>query len=107
MPPAQQCARRNGSGCPRISPDGGCRTVHIRRLWGGSVSLLSPSCRSLPCRFLPREGPLPVTVDVLLPFYGDVAMMKQAVESILGQHSTEWKLTVIYNAAYGHTTRQI
>jgi len=26
-----------------------------------------------------------VTVDVLLPFYGDVAMMKQAVESILGQ----------------------
>jgi glycosyltransferase involved in cell wall biosynthesis len=36
-----------------------------------------------------------VTVDVLLPFYGDVAMMKQAVESILGQTSSDWTLTVI------------
>jgi len=36
-----------------------------------------------------------VTVDVLLPFYGDVAMMKQAVESILGQTSPDWTLTVI------------
>jgi GT2 family glycosyltransferase len=36
-----------------------------------------------------------VTVDVLLPFYGDVAMMKQAVESILGQTSPDWTLTVV------------
>jgi len=36
-----------------------------------------------------------VTVDVLLPYYGDVAMMKQAVESILGQTSSDWTLTVL------------
>ena len=36
-----------------------------------------------------------MTVDVLLPFYGDVAMMKQAVESILGQTSPDWTLTVV------------
>lgn len=36
-----------------------------------------------------------MTVDVLLPYYGDVAMMKQAVESILGQTSPDWTLTVI------------
>jgi Glycosyl transferase family 2 len=36
-----------------------------------------------------------VTVDVLLPYYGDVAMMKQAVESILGQTSPDWALTVV------------
>jgi glycosyltransferase involved in cell wall biosynthesis len=36
-----------------------------------------------------------VTVDVLLPYYGDVIMMKQAVESILGQTSPDWTLTVI------------
>jgi len=36
-----------------------------------------------------------VTVDVLLPYYGDVAMMKQAVESVLGQTSSDWTLTII------------
>ena len=36
-----------------------------------------------------------MTVDVLLPYYGDVAMMKQAVESILGQTSQDWTLTVL------------
>jgi GT2 family glycosyltransferase len=36
-----------------------------------------------------------VTVDVLLPYYGDVAMMKQAVESILAQSSPDWALTVV------------
>jgi glycosyltransferase involved in cell wall biosynthesis len=36
-----------------------------------------------------------VTVDVLLPYYGDVAMMKQAVESILCQTSPDWALTVV------------
>jgi glycosyltransferase involved in cell wall biosynthesis len=38
---------------------------------------------------------MPVTVDVLLPYYGDVAMMKQAVESVLRQTSPDWALTVI------------
>lgn len=36
-----------------------------------------------------------MTVDVLLPYYGDVAMMKQAVESVLGQTSADWALTII------------
>jgi glycosyltransferase involved in cell wall biosynthesis len=36
-----------------------------------------------------------VTVDVLLPYYGDVDMMKQAVESVLGQTSPDWALTII------------
>jgi GT2 family glycosyltransferase len=36
-----------------------------------------------------------VTVDVLFPYYGDVAMMKQAVESVLRQNSPDWTLTVI------------
>jgi len=36
-----------------------------------------------------------VTVDVLFPYYGDVAMMKQAVDSVLGQTSPDWTLTVI------------
>ena len=36
-----------------------------------------------------------MTVDVLLPYYGDVAMMKQAVKSVLGQTSPDWALTVI------------
>jgi glycosyltransferase involved in cell wall biosynthesis len=36
-----------------------------------------------------------VAVDVLFPYYGDVAMMKQAVESVLGQTSPDWVLTVI------------
>ena len=36
-----------------------------------------------------------MTVDVLFPYYGDVAMMKQAVESVLGQTSPDWTLTVI------------
>jgi Glycosyl transferase family 2 len=36
-----------------------------------------------------------VTVDVLLPYYGDVAMMKQAVESVLRQDNPDWTLTVV------------
>ncbi|HEY5246991.1 MAG TPA: glycosyltransferase family 2 protein [Dermatophilaceae bacterium] len=36
-----------------------------------------------------------MTVDVLFPYYGDVAMMKQAVESVLSQTSSDWTLTVI------------
>jgi glycosyltransferase involved in cell wall biosynthesis len=36
-----------------------------------------------------------VTVDVLLPYYGDVAMMKQAVESVLRQNNPDWTLTIV------------
>lgn len=36
-----------------------------------------------------------MTVDVLFPYYGDVTMMKQAVESVLAQTSPDWTLTVI------------
>lgn len=36
-----------------------------------------------------------MTVDVLLPYYGDVAMMKQAVRSVLRQQSSDWTLTVV------------
>ncbi|MEP7194582.1 MAG: glycosyltransferase [Actinomycetota bacterium] len=36
-----------------------------------------------------------MTVDVLFPYYGDVALMKQAVDSVLGQTSPDWTLTVI------------
>ena len=36
-----------------------------------------------------------MTVDILLPYYGDVAMMKQAVESVLAQNNPDWTLTVI------------
>ena len=36
-----------------------------------------------------------MTVDVLFPYYGDVAMMKQAVESVLAQTSPDWTLSVI------------
>jgi glycosyltransferase involved in cell wall biosynthesis len=36
-----------------------------------------------------------VTVDVLLPYYGDVAMMKHAVESVLRQNNPDWVLTVV------------
>ena len=44
-----------------------------------------------------------MTVDVLLPYYGDVAMMKQAVESVLGQTSPDWALTVIDDGYPDHS----
>jgi glycosyltransferase involved in cell wall biosynthesis len=34
-------------------------------------------------------------VDVLLPYYGDVSMMKTAVRSILDQESPHWRLVVV------------
>ncbi|MDK9347717.1 glycosyltransferase family 2 protein [Propionibacterium freudenreichii] len=36
-----------------------------------------------------------MTVDVLFPFYGDVALMKQAVHSVLRQSYRDFKMTVI------------
>jgi len=34
-------------------------------------------------------------VDVMLPYYGDVQLMKQAVNSVLGQSFTDFRLTVV------------
>lgn len=34
-------------------------------------------------------------MDVLLPYYGDVELMKEAVRSVIGQTNTTWRLTVI------------
>lgn len=36
-----------------------------------------------------------MTIDVMLPYYGDVAMMKAAVESVLGQNDRDFKLTIV------------
>lgn len=36
-----------------------------------------------------------MTVDILLPFYGDVAMMKAAVRSVLRQDNPAWRLVVV------------
>lgn len=33
-----------------------------------------------------------MTIDVLFPYYGDVGMMKKAVNSVLGQTYTNWRL---------------
>jgi glycosyltransferase involved in cell wall biosynthesis len=35
------------------------------------------------------------TLDIMLPFYGDPALMRLTVESILAQSSPEWQLTVV------------
>lgn len=36
-----------------------------------------------------------MTIDVMLPYYGDVAMMKAAVESVLGQDDKDFVLTIV------------
>lgn len=36
-----------------------------------------------------------MTIDIALPFYGDVALMKQTVHSILNQSNPDWKLIVV------------
>jgi glycosyltransferase involved in cell wall biosynthesis len=35
------------------------------------------------------------TLDILMPYYGDVALMREAVESVLAQDDKRWRLTVI------------
>ncbi|WP_405017842.1 glycosyltransferase [Kitasatospora sp. NBC_00070] len=35
------------------------------------------------------------TLDVLLPYYGDVALMQAAVHSVLAQTDPDWRLTVV------------
>ncbi|WP_031464796.1 glycosyltransferase family 2 protein [Sciscionella sediminilitoris] len=34
-------------------------------------------------------------IDILLPFYGDVALMREAVHSVLAQDTGGWRLTVV------------
>jgi glycosyltransferase involved in cell wall biosynthesis len=36
-----------------------------------------------------------VTIDILMPFYGRIDHFKQAVESVLAQTSTDWRLVII------------
>ena len=36
-----------------------------------------------------------MALDIALPFYGDVAFMKQTVQSILNQSNPNWKLIVV------------
>ncbi|MBG6216618.1 glycosyltransferase involved in cell wall biosynthesis [Arthrobacter sp. CAN_A6] len=36
-----------------------------------------------------------MTIDVMLPYYGDVAMMKAAVDSVLSQADRDFKLTIV------------
>lgn len=38
---------------------------------------------------------MPATVDVMLPYYGDVGYLKKAVESVLAQTLDDWRLVVI------------
>ncbi|GAA1629297.1 glycosyltransferase family 2 protein [Georgenia ruanii] len=39
-----------------------------------------------------------MTIDIMLPYYGDVAMMKAAVSSVLAQDDGDFRLTVIDDA---------
>ncbi len=36
-----------------------------------------------------------MTIDVALPYYGDVGLMKQAAQSVLGQQYGDWRLLVV------------
>ncbi|NJC22912.1 glycosyltransferase involved in cell wall biosynthesis [Arthrobacter pigmenti] len=36
-----------------------------------------------------------MTIDVMFPYYGDVPMMKAAIQSILSQDDTDFKLTIV------------
>ena len=41
------------------------------------------------------EKPRETVVDVLMPYYGDVPMMREAVRSVLAQDDPRWRLTVV------------
>jgi len=38
---------------------------------------------------------MPMTFDVMLPYYGDVSLMQAAVRSVLAQTDPDWRLTVV------------
>jgi GT2 family glycosyltransferase len=39
------------------------------------------------------------TIDIMLPYYGDVALMQAAVQSVRAQADAEWRLTVVDDTA--------
>jgi glycosyltransferase involved in cell wall biosynthesis len=41
------------------------------------------------------------TVDVLMPYYGDVSMMQDAVRSVIAQSDPNWRLTVVDDGTAG------
>lgn len=43
----------------------------------------------------PGKRRLVMTVDIMLPYYGDVTLMQEAVRSVLGQSHPDWRLTVV------------
>jgi glycosyltransferase involved in cell wall biosynthesis len=45
--------------------------------------------------YLEREGIAFMTLDIALPFYGDVEFMKKTVHSILNQNNPNWRLIVV------------
>ena len=57
-----------------------------RTLKAYTVDILSPLC---------KLSNTPSTADILFPYYGDVAMMKQAVLSVVGQTNPDWRLIVV------------
>lgn len=36
-----------------------------------------------------------MTLDIMMPFYGDVEQFKKAVQSVLGQSNPDWRLTIL------------
>src|SRR4051812_27258236 len=36
-----------------------------------------------------------MTFDIMLPYYGDVALMQAAVRSVMAQSDPDWRLTVV------------
>jgi glycosyltransferase involved in cell wall biosynthesis len=42
-----------------------------------------------------KTGPENLTFDIMLPYYGDVALMQAAVHSVIGQSDQNWRLTVV------------
>jgi glycosyltransferase involved in cell wall biosynthesis len=41
---------------------------------------------------------MPMTLDIALPFHGDVGLFKEAVYSVLAQDSAEWRLIIVNDA---------
>lgn len=41
------------------------------------------------------KGPTPVTLDIMMPFYGSFELFKVAVNSVLQQSDPDWRLTIV------------
>src|SRR5512141_1373011 len=53
------------------------------------------AARSTDRKWTRVSTPTHLCVDVTLPYYGDVDLMKQAVRSVLGQSYPHWRLIVV------------